>query len=96
MPYLSKIALNPRRRSALALLPNPHRLHAAVLGGRAAGDLPKGEGGGRVEDRDRVGRADGAPQGLGLRPLTPARFAGRLPTRSAASGGKAVLDVTGP
>lgn len=36
MPYLSKVALNPRRRSALALLSNPHRLHAAVLGGLAA------------------------------------------------------------
>ncbi|MFB8137496.1 type I-E CRISPR-associated protein Cas6/Cse3/CasE [Streptomyces mirabilis] len=35
MPYLSKVALNPRRRSALALLSNPHRLHAAVLGGLA-------------------------------------------------------------
>ncbi|WRZ96383.1 type I-E CRISPR-associated protein Cas6/Cse3/CasE (plasmid) [Streptomyces sp. NBC_01007] len=35
MPYLSKVALNPRRRHALALLSNPHRLHAAVLGGLA-------------------------------------------------------------
>lgn len=35
MPYLSKIALNPRRRSALAVLSNPHRLHAAVQGGLA-------------------------------------------------------------
>ncbi|MEV0637753.1 type I-E CRISPR-associated protein Cas6/Cse3/CasE [Streptomyces sp. NPDC050619] len=35
MPYLSKIALNPRRRSALALLSNPHQLHAAVLAGFA-------------------------------------------------------------
>ncbi|MGW6926501.1 type I-E CRISPR-associated protein Cas6/Cse3/CasE [Streptomyces sp. NPDC054950] len=35
MPYLSKIALNPLRRHALALLSNPHRLHAAVLGGLA-------------------------------------------------------------
>ncbi|UXY32449.1 type I-E CRISPR-associated protein Cas6/Cse3/CasE [Streptomyces sp. HUAS TT20] len=35
MPYLSKIALNPRRSSALALLSNPHRLHAAVQGGLA-------------------------------------------------------------
>jgi CRISPR system Cascade subunit CasE len=32
---LSKIALNPRRRAAVALLANPHRLHAAVLGGLA-------------------------------------------------------------
>ncbi|MFJ9380545.1 type I-E CRISPR-associated protein Cas6/Cse3/CasE [Streptomyces sp. NPDC101455] len=36
MPYLSKIALNPQRRSALALLSNPHRMHAAVLAGLAA------------------------------------------------------------
>ncbi|MEW2131038.1 type I-E CRISPR-associated protein Cas6/Cse3/CasE [Streptomyces sp. NPDC005435] len=35
MPYLSKIALNPRRRRAVALLANPHRLHAAVLSGLA-------------------------------------------------------------
>ncbi|MFH9677744.1 type I-E CRISPR-associated protein Cas6/Cse3/CasE [Streptomyces sp. NPDC017405] len=35
MPYLSKIALNPRRRAAVSLLANPHRLHAAVLGGLA-------------------------------------------------------------
>jgi len=35
MPYLSKIALNPRRNHALALLNNPHRLHAAVLSGLA-------------------------------------------------------------
>ncbi len=36
MPYLSKIALNPRRRQAVSLLGNPHRLHAAVLAGLAA------------------------------------------------------------
>ncbi|MFF7369827.1 type I-E CRISPR-associated protein Cas6/Cse3/CasE [Streptomyces tricolor] len=35
MPYLSKIALNPRRRATVALLANPHRLHAAVLAGLA-------------------------------------------------------------
>ncbi|MEU5242668.1 type I-E CRISPR-associated protein Cas6/Cse3/CasE [Streptomyces asoensis] len=35
MAYLSKIALNPRRRSALGLLSNPHKLHAAVLAGLA-------------------------------------------------------------
>ncbi|MFJ3642877.1 type I-E CRISPR-associated protein Cas6/Cse3/CasE [Streptomyces sp. NPDC090108] len=35
MPYLSKIALNPRRRKAVSLLANPHRLHAAVLSGLA-------------------------------------------------------------
>ncbi|MEU0738734.1 type I-E CRISPR-associated protein Cas6/Cse3/CasE [Streptomyces sp. NPDC006134] len=35
MPYLSKIPLNPRRRAAVALLANPHRLHAAILGGLA-------------------------------------------------------------
>ncbi|MDQ0988816.1 type I-E CRISPR-associated protein Cas6/Cse3/CasE [Streptomyces sp. V3I7] len=35
MPYLSKIALNPRRRKAVSLLTNPHRLHAAVLSGLA-------------------------------------------------------------
>ncbi|MFI2209619.1 type I-E CRISPR-associated protein Cas6/Cse3/CasE [Streptomyces sp. NPDC020141] len=35
MPYLSKIALNPRRRSAFTLLANPHRLHATVLAGIA-------------------------------------------------------------
>ncbi|WP_037915149.1 type I-E CRISPR-associated protein Cas6/Cse3/CasE [Actinacidiphila yeochonensis] len=35
MPYLSKIALNPGRRGGLALLSNPHRLHAAVLNGLA-------------------------------------------------------------
>lgn len=35
MPYLSKIPLNPRRRQALALLGNPHRLHAAILAGLA-------------------------------------------------------------
>ncbi|MFI6530681.1 type I-E CRISPR-associated protein Cas6/Cse3/CasE [Streptomyces uncialis] len=35
MPYLSKIALNPRRRSTLGLLANPHRIHAAVLAGLA-------------------------------------------------------------
>ncbi|GGY04185.1 type I-E CRISPR-associated protein Cas6/Cse3/CasE [Streptomyces minutiscleroticus] len=35
MPYLSKIALNPRRRAAVALLSNPHRLHAAILSGLA-------------------------------------------------------------
>ncbi|MER5887540.1 type I-E CRISPR-associated protein Cas6/Cse3/CasE [Streptomyces sp. NPDC001941] len=31
MPYLSKIPLNPRRRAAVNLLANPHRLHAAIL-----------------------------------------------------------------
>ncbi|MEU8550951.1 type I-E CRISPR-associated protein Cas6/Cse3/CasE [Streptomyces roseoverticillatus] len=35
MPYLSKIALNPRRRTAISLLSNPHRLHAAILAGLA-------------------------------------------------------------
>ncbi|ROP44147.1 type I-E CRISPR-associated protein Cas6/Cse3/CasE [Streptomyces sp. PanSC9] len=35
MPYLSKIALNPRRRAAAALLSSPHRLHAAILSGLA-------------------------------------------------------------
>ncbi|MEW1685453.1 type I-E CRISPR-associated protein Cas6/Cse3/CasE [Streptomyces sp. NPDC093594] len=35
MPYLSKIALNPRRRTAVALLSSPHRLHAAILSGLA-------------------------------------------------------------
>ncbi|MFF6953884.1 type I-E CRISPR-associated protein Cas6/Cse3/CasE [Streptomyces iakyrus] len=35
MPYLSKIALNPRRRAAVALLSSPHRLHAAILSGLA-------------------------------------------------------------
>jgi CRISPR system Cascade subunit CasE len=35
MPYLSKIPLNPRRRTAVSLLSNPHRLHAAVLAGLA-------------------------------------------------------------
>ncbi|MFJ3164241.1 type I-E CRISPR-associated protein Cas6/Cse3/CasE [Streptomyces kanasensis] len=35
MPYLSKIALNPRRRTAVSLLSSPHRLHAAVLAGLA-------------------------------------------------------------
>jgi CRISPR system Cascade subunit CasE len=35
MPYLSKIALNPRRRAAVSLLSSPHRLHAAVLAGLA-------------------------------------------------------------
>nr|BFD88480.1 type I-E CRISPR-associated protein Cas6/Cse3/CasE [Streptomyces sp. Xyl84] len=35
MPYLSKIALNPRRRAAAALLASPHRLHAAILSGLA-------------------------------------------------------------
>ncbi|MFI5792360.1 type I-E CRISPR-associated protein Cas6/Cse3/CasE [Streptomyces sp. NPDC051677] len=35
MPYLSKIALNPRRRSGLALLSNPHRMHATILSGLA-------------------------------------------------------------
>lgn len=35
MPYLSKIALNPRRRAAAALLSSPHRLHAAVQSGLA-------------------------------------------------------------
>ncbi|MGW2650012.1 type I-E CRISPR-associated protein Cas6/Cse3/CasE [Streptomyces sp. NPDC001393] len=35
MPYLSKIALNPRRRAATALLSSPHRLHAAILSGLA-------------------------------------------------------------
>ncbi|MFF3501126.1 type I-E CRISPR-associated protein Cas6/Cse3/CasE [Streptomyces sp. NPDC003247] len=35
MPYLSKIALNPRRRAAVALLSSPHRLHAALLSGLA-------------------------------------------------------------
>ncbi|MEU3855061.1 type I-E CRISPR-associated protein Cas6/Cse3/CasE [Streptomyces sp. NPDC029554] len=35
MPYLSKIALNPRRRAAVALLASPHRLHAAILSGLA-------------------------------------------------------------
>ncbi|WP_190093582.1 type I-E CRISPR-associated protein Cas6/Cse3/CasE [Streptomyces melanogenes] len=35
MPYLSKIALNPRRRQALSLLSSPHRLHAAILAGLA-------------------------------------------------------------
>lgn len=33
MPYLSKIPLNPRRRSAHAFLTNPHRLHAAIQAG---------------------------------------------------------------
>ncbi|WP_330323357.1 type I-E CRISPR-associated protein Cas6/Cse3/CasE [Streptomyces anulatus] len=35
MPYLSKIPLNPRRRAAVSLLSNPHRLHAAILSGLA-------------------------------------------------------------
>lgn len=35
MPYLSKIAINPRRRAGHALLSNPHQLHAAVLTGLA-------------------------------------------------------------
>ncbi|SNX88709.1 CRISPR-associated Cse3 family protein [Streptomyces sp. TLI_55] len=35
MPYLSKIALNPRRRAAISLLSSPHRLHAAILAGLA-------------------------------------------------------------
>ncbi|WP_149552869.1 type I-E CRISPR-associated protein Cas6/Cse3/CasE [Streptomyces marokkonensis] len=35
MPYLSKIALNPRRRAAVTLLSSPHRLHAAILSGLA-------------------------------------------------------------
>jgi CRISPR system Cascade subunit CasE len=35
MPYLSKIALNPRRRAAVALLSSLHRLHAAILSGLA-------------------------------------------------------------
>ncbi|MER6471520.1 type I-E CRISPR-associated protein Cas6/Cse3/CasE [Streptomyces collinus] len=35
MPYLPKIALNPRRRAAAALLSSPHRLHAAILSGLA-------------------------------------------------------------
>jgi CRISPR system Cascade subunit CasE len=35
MPYLSKIALNPRRRQAVSLLASPHRLHAALLAGFA-------------------------------------------------------------
>jgi CRISPR system Cascade subunit CasE len=35
MPYLSKIALNPRRRGALRLLGNPHFMHAAVQAGLA-------------------------------------------------------------
>ncbi|WP_310717495.1 type I-E CRISPR-associated protein Cas6/Cse3/CasE [Streptomyces lydicus] len=35
MPYLSKIALNPRRRKAVSLLSSPHRLHAAILAGLA-------------------------------------------------------------
>ncbi|SCF75941.1 CRISPR-associated protein, Cse3 family [Streptomyces sp. LamerLS-31b] len=35
MPYLSKIALNPRRRTTVSLLSNPHRLHAAILSGLA-------------------------------------------------------------
>ncbi|MEU0203596.1 MULTISPECIES: type I-E CRISPR-associated protein Cas6/Cse3/CasE [unclassified Streptomyces] len=35
MPYLSKIALNPRRPGAMRLLGNPHAMHAAVLAGLA-------------------------------------------------------------
>ncbi|MEU0853479.1 type I-E CRISPR-associated protein Cas6/Cse3/CasE [Streptomyces flaveolus] len=35
MPYLSKIPLNPRRRAAVSLLSNPHRMHAAILSGLA-------------------------------------------------------------
>lgn len=35
MPYLSKIALNPRRPRTMRLLGNPHALHAAVLAGIA-------------------------------------------------------------
>ncbi|MGA4960492.1 type I-E CRISPR-associated protein Cas6/Cse3/CasE [Streptomyces lavendulocolor] len=35
MPYLSKIALNPRRRQAVSLLASPHRMHAALLAGFA-------------------------------------------------------------
>ncbi|MGC5236920.1 type I-E CRISPR-associated protein Cas6/Cse3/CasE [Streptomyces albogriseolus] len=35
MPYLSKVALNPRRRAAVSLLSSPHRLHAAILAGLA-------------------------------------------------------------
>ncbi|MFI1608005.1 type I-E CRISPR-associated protein Cas6/Cse3/CasE [Streptomyces griseofuscus] len=35
MPYLSKIALNPRRRTTVSLLSNPHRVHAAILSGLA-------------------------------------------------------------
>lgn len=36
MPYLSKIPLNPLRRDTQRLVTNPHRIHAAVLGGIAA------------------------------------------------------------
>ncbi|MGW3729460.1 type I-E CRISPR-associated protein Cas6/Cse3/CasE [Streptomyces sp. NPDC000851] len=35
MPYLSKIAINPRRPGAMRLLGNPHAMHAAVLAGLA-------------------------------------------------------------
>jgi CRISPR system Cascade subunit CasE len=33
MPYLSRVYMNPLRTSAQRLLSNPHRMHAAVLGG---------------------------------------------------------------
>ncbi|MGL5864770.1 MAG: type I-E CRISPR-associated protein Cas6/Cse3/CasE [Dermatophilaceae bacterium] len=33
MPHLSKIPLNPLRRGSQRLVANPHRMHAAVLGG---------------------------------------------------------------
>ncbi|KPI15681.1 CRISPR-associated protein, Cse3 family [Actinobacteria bacterium OK074] len=35
MPFLSKVPLNPRRNGALALIGNPHALHATVLAGIA-------------------------------------------------------------
>ena len=35
MPYLSKIPLNPHRRTASSLLGNPHRMHATLLAGLA-------------------------------------------------------------
>lgn len=36
MTYLSKIPINPRRRSAVRLLANPHAIHAAIQAGIAA------------------------------------------------------------
>ncbi|MGW3864925.1 type I-E CRISPR-associated protein Cas6/Cse3/CasE [Streptomyces sp. NPDC005047] len=56
MPYLSKIPLNPRRRAAVSLLSNPHRLHATVLSALAVQPVTE-----RVlwrQDNDTPYRAD--------------------------------------
>lgn len=63
MPYLSRVWLNPLRSDAQALLRNPQKLHAAVLGGIAAQPVTE-----RV-----LWRLDAEPHRLELTVLTQSR-----------------------